>query len=82
MNTTKKLLSYRYNKFFPLNKYRHKKNRSSKKLLETNCHDVCPICGSKNADLIAEVDCSGFICDTVICHRCYFVFNDTFYFKS
>jgi len=78
MNTTKKLLSYRYKKSFLLNKYKHKKNHLGEKLLETKCHDLCPICGSKNADLIAEVDRSGFICDTVICQRCYFVFNDTF----
>ena len=78
MTPQKKLLSYRYKKSFPLNKYRRKKNHSSENLLETKSHDLCPICGSKNAYLIAEVDRSGFICDTVICQRCYFVFKDTF----
>jgi len=78
MNTSKKLLSYRYSKSFPLNKYKHKKNYLRKKIFETKCHDVCPICGGENADLIAEVDRSGFICDTVVCQQCYFVFNDTF----
>lgn len=39
--------------------------------------DACPICGCKTAELIAEIDREGYPCDTVICHQCDFVFNDT-----
>jgi ubiquinone/menaquinone biosynthesis C-methylase UbiE len=78
MITEKKLLSYRFSRSSFKNKHKYKKNHSNQKILETKCHDFCPICGSKHADLIAEVDRSGFICDTVICQQCYFAFNDTF----
>jgi hypothetical protein len=78
MNINREILSFRYSKNFIFNLYKRKKNKNFFLDLNTESHNCCPICSSREGYLISEVDRIGVLCDTVICKDCDFVFNNSF----
>ena len=71
-------LSFRYRKSFLINRFKLKKIEISSSKIINGSHNSCPICFSKEASLISEVDRVGILCNTVICKKCEFVFNNSF----
>jgi len=78
MEVNRKLLSFRYKKYFLINRLKLKKNKFSTYSYNIKSHDACPLCSSKEAFLISEVDRVGFLCNTVMCKECDFVFNNSY----
>jgi SAM-dependent methyltransferase len=78
INKTSKLLSFRYKKNFLLNRFKWNKLKLSLSEINVNSHDSCPICRCKEVYVISEVDRVGFPCETVLCKKCEFVFNNSF----
>lgn len=74
----RKIINFRYKKKFILNIIKLNKSPFSSGQLNLACHEFCPICLNKEAFLISEVDRIGVPCDTVICKKCGFVFNNSF----
>jgi SAM-dependent methyltransferase len=72
------LLSFRYKKSFFLNRYKFNKIESISNKIKRVSHSFCPICFNKEFSLISEVDRVGFPCDTVVCLKCEFVFNNSY----
>lgn len=60
------------------NRYAASRNKQENKMgPRQQSVDGCPLCGCRTAELIAEIDREGYPCDTVICDKCDFVFNDS-----
>ena len=74
----KKIINFRYKKNFILNRIKLKKSSFSSNQFSFESHDSCPICFCKEVFLISEVDRIGFPCDTVVCKKCSFVFNNSY----
>ena len=74
----KKIINFRYKKNFILNRNKLKKSSFSSNQFSLSSHEHCPICFNKDAFLISEVDRIGFPCDTVVCKKCSFVFNNSY----
>ena len=78
MNINRKLLSFRYRKKSFLNRSKRKKLEITPNKIDKGSHTYCPICSSDEVYLISEVDRVGFPCDTVMCKKCEFVFNNSY----
>ena len=78
MNINSKLLSFRYKKKSFLNHSKRKKLEVTPNKIDKGSYTSCPICSSDEVYLISEVDRVGFPCDTVICKKCEFVFNNSY----
>ena len=78
MKISDHILSYRYKKNFPINKYRLKDISEYITKFNLGSHSSCPLCSSNEFIKIAEVDRVGFPCDTLLCKRCSLVFNNSF----
>jgi len=82
MKINNKLLSFRYSKRFFLNRNLLKKIEPRFAQIKQGAHSFCPICSGQEVNLISEVDRDGFPCDTVICIKCDFVFNNSYITNS
>ena len=78
MKINNQLLSFRYRKSFLFNRFKFKKIESKFKIIKKGLHAFCPICFNKEVNLISEVDRDAYPCDTVVCTKCEFIFNDSY----
>jgi|TARA_Y100000294_G_scaffold103735_1_gene96285 SAM-dependent methyltransferase len=75
---TDSLLSKRFSSDYTTNIRKKNKLDIPISEVERSSHSHCPFCEGEEAWLISEVDRIGFPCDTVICKKCQYVFNDSF----